>query len=74
MLGGTATVQFSAGHTVDTKGTSPLEKKKNAPYYRQGECVGACPALPLLLRCLSVLLYVSSRFLRLILRKQFTRR
>lgn len=26
MLGGTASAQFSTGHTVDTKGTSPLEK------------------------------------------------
>lgn len=35
MLGGTASVQFSTGHTVDTKGTSPQEKM----------CVGACAAL-----------------------------
>lgn len=43
MRGGTASVEFSTGHTVDTKGTSPLEKILG----RTGcECVGACPALP----------------------------
>lgn len=28
MLAGTASVPFSTGRTVDTKGTSPLEEKK----------------------------------------------
>lgn len=48
MLGGTASLQFSAGHTVDTKGTSPLEaktKKKKPCSELQCECVRACPAL-----------------------------
>lgn len=47
MLGGTASAQFSTGHTVDTKGTSsppPLPEKN--PSVLQAECVGAWPALP----------------------------
>lgn len=61
MLGETGSVQFSTGHTVDTKGTSPLENV---------ECVRACPALPATEMSICALMSFSI----LISREQFARR
>lgn len=69
MLGGTASARFSAGRTVDNKGTSPLEKALGPA----GLSVQQLVLLSLLLRCLSGLVYIFGYFLRLIYREQFIR-